>query len=224
MSISQPKLQNPCKKFIEFKGDAGVFQYWDKEKKENVKMAYPIGFITLDELSTIKGFNEASKSGVYANEVHSIKNQTLHVRTFKGGTSIYGKYAEIKDKVKSIGGKYCKSIYAALITKDKTLELVNFQLTGAAFKAWIDKTTDSNSEVMVVTKTVEAKKGKVVYQIPVWGAAGMTDEMRAGAIEMDRQVQFYLKSKKVEEVDEGVQDHPEVEDQDGPDEGDGPNF
>lgn len=218
MSISQPKLQNPCKKFIEFKGDAGVFQYYDKENKKNIKLEYPIGFITLDELSTIKGFNEASGSGVYANEVHSIKNQTLHVRTFKGGTSISGKYADIKDKVKSIGGKYCKSIYAALINKDKLLELVNFQLTGAAFKAWIDKTTDSNSEVMVVSKTVEAKKGKVVYQIPVWGASGMTDELRAEAIEMDKKVQSYLRARKIEEVEEAVQDHPEVENQDEPDE------
>ena len=217
MSISQPKLQNPCKKFIEFKGDAGVFQYWDKnapnpESKKpgaNIEMPLPIGFIVLDELSTIKGFNESSRSGVYANEVHSVKNQTLHVRTFKGGTSISGKYAEIKDKVKAIGGKYCKSIYAALILKDKSLELVNFQLTGAAFKAWIDKTTDANSEVMVVSKTIEAKKGKVVYQIPVWGAAGMTDELRAEAIEMDKKVQEYLKARKVEEVDEVVQDHPE---------------
>lgn len=219
MSLSQPKVQNPCKKFIEFKGDAGIFQYYDKENKKNIKLEYPIGFITLDELSTIKGFNEPSGSGVYSNEVHSIKNQTLNVRTFKGNNSIVGKYADIKDRIKSIGGKYCKSIYAAFIHKDKSLELVNFQLTGAAFKAWIDKEVDSNSEVMVVSKIVEAKKGKVVYQIPVWGAAGMTDELRVEAIEMDKKLQQYLKARKVEEiVDESVQDHPEVESQDEPEE------
>lgn len=207
MSLSSPKINNPCKKFIEFKGDSGVFQYYDKDNKKNVPLPYPLSFIVLDELSTIKGFNEASGSGIYANEVHSVKNQTLNVRTFKGNNSISGLYSDIKDQIKSIGGKYCKSIYASLIHKDGSLELVNFQLTGAAFKAWIDKTMDTHQEIVVISKTVEGKKGKVVYQMPVFTAASMNDELRQGAIEMDQKLQEFLKAKKVEHKDD-VQDHP----------------
>lgn len=217
MSISQPKINNPCKKFIEFKGDAGVFQHYDKENKKNVTIPYPISFIVLDELSTIKGFNEASASGIYANEVHSVKYQTLTVRTFKGNNSISGLYADIKDQVKSIGGKYCKSIYAALIHKDQSLELVNFQLTGAAFKAWVDKVVDPSEFVVTIKGTHEGKKGKVVYQIPEYHAAALPEELKEKAIDMDHKLQEFLKSKKAEHKEE-VQDSPEVESQPDADE------
>lgn len=213
MSISQPQIKNPCSKFIEFKGDAGVFQYYDKNvpnpktKKngDNVELPLPIKFIVLDELSTVKGFNEPSRSGVYSNEVHSVKHQTLHVRTFKGNNSISGLYADIKGDIKSIGGKYCKSIYAMMIN-EKSCELVNFQLTGAAFSSWIDKEANTNEEVVTVTSTTQGKKGKVVYNIPVWSAAAMTSDLRDEAIEMDKTLQEFLKARKVQEKDEAVQD------------------
>ncbi len=38
MSISNPKIENPCQKFIEFKGDKGQFFYYDKELEE-----HPVG-------------------------------------------------------------------------------------------------------------------------------------------------------------------------------------
>lgn len=216
MSLSQPKITGPCSKFIEFKADTGVFQFWNKEKKENVKLEYPIRFIVLDELNTIKGFSDSTGSGIYSNEVHSIKNQTLNVRSFKGGLSVVGKYDDIKAQISSMGGKFCKSVYAALINGDK-LEMVNFQLSGAAFKSWIDKKFDVNKQAALVKDCSDAKKGKVEYKVPNWIGEiipiGLLDE----AVSMDKKLQEYLKARKLTEKQvehkEEDQSHPAFENQ-----------
>jgi hypothetical protein len=205
MSLSHPNVSNPCKKFIEFKGDEGIFQYWDKNLKKNIRPELPIKFIVLDELSTIKGFSDAHQAGIYSNEVRSIKNQILNVRIFKAKTQIVGRYDDIKGRVKEEGGKFCKSVYAALINGEE-LELVNFQLTGAAFKSWCDKNVDTSKEGVVVSTTTNAKKGKVEYKIPNWNAFAVDAPLFDKAVEMDRALQEFLRIKLVEDkraIEEG---------------------
>jgi hypothetical protein len=53
MSKSNPKIENPCKKFIDYKGDKGQFFFYDKDKEEQIEISIPIYFVVLDELSTI---------------------------------------------------------------------------------------------------------------------------------------------------------------------------
>lgn len=214
MSLSKPALKNPVTKFIEFKGDEGVFQYWNKEKKLNVQLAKPFSFIVLDELNTIKGFNKASGAGIYSNEVHNLKTQKLHVRTFKGNLSIEGFYSEIKDKItsKAVGGKFCKSIYAALITGE-SLELVNFQLTGAAFKSWVDKEIDINNSAVVFNSTTDGKNGNIEFKVPNFTSEAISPELLQKAVAMDEALQVFLKQKKLKEIEskveeESVQEHP----------------
>lgn len=218
MSISQPKVSNPCKKFIEFKADAGVFRFWNKEEKKNVEIPYPIRFIVLDELNTIKGFCDQTHSGIYSNEVHSLKHQELHVKTFKGNVSVNGIYEEIKARILDLGGKFCKSIYVGLINGED-LELANFQLTGASFKAWIDKELDASTQVVSVSDCTDCKKGKVQYKSPNWKGLAMPSELRERAVSLDKELQQFLKSRAVVEADskkEGVQAAPEHEDQEIP--------
>lgn len=213
MSLSKPALKSPVKKFIEFKGDEGVFQYWDKENKKNVKLEAPIKFIVLDELNTIKGYSEKHKAGIFSNEVHNLKTQILNVRVFKANISVIGFYLDIKDKIGAMGGKFCKSIYAALIVGDD-LELVNFQLTGAAFKSWVDKVIDVNNNAVMFSSTTDAKKGKVEYKIPNFTAEPIAPELLQKAIKMDEALQEFLKKKKLNEIqskvdEEAAQEHPE---------------
>lgn len=198
MSLSKPKISSPCKKFIEFKGNIGVFQTWDKEKKENVKLPYPIRFIVLDELNTIKGFNDSTQSGIYSNEVHNLSKEELTIRTFKGNLSVVGLYADIKSNFVDMGGKFCKSVYAALINKDDSLELVNFQLSGAAFKAWADKQVNTQREIVVVSDCTDGKKGNVKYKIPNYRPEELPRELLDKAMDMDKMLQEYLDSKKTE--------------------------
>lgn len=222
MSLSEPKISNPCKKFIEFKGDKGIFQYWSKDKKENIVVKYPFHFIVLDELSTIGGFSDSTQSGIYSNEVHSLANQTLNVRTFKGNFGIVGKYADIKDRISKMGGKFVKSVYAGMIFGDK-LELVNFRLSGISFSSWMDKKVDVRSQAVLIQKCDDGKKGKVEYKIPIYEVGEVTKELMDQAVEMDKQLQAFLKSYKKqnespepeekEELEEGTVSNPEDKDE-----------
>ena len=124
MSLSRETIKNPATKFIEWKSSKKAFQFYDKEAEETVEIKLPIEFVILDELSTIKGWHEETESGIYSNEVHSLQNEDLNVRSFKGGDLISGKYSEIKELIKAKGGKYTKSVYAMMGD-----ELVNFQFT-----------------------------------------------------------------------------------------------
>ena len=206
MSFSNPTIENPCKKFIDFKSDDKQFVYWDKEKGEKgeqVIIPAPIYFIVLDELTTITGYYKEGDCGIYSNEVHRTTEEILKVRTFKkGGPIITGLYDAIKDSIKAIGGKYTKSIYALMINSDGTTELVNFKFRGAAFSAWIEKHVNTSSQVVcIANEFVEGKNGKTVYNIPVFKAFTMKDEYRKAAIEMDRQLQEYLKDYKSKQAE-----------------------
>lgn len=218
MSLSKPKLHNPCKKFIEFKGDSGIFQFWDKTLEKSVEVKKPFSFIVLDELSTIVGFSDEYQCGIYSNEVHNLSDETLNVRTFKGKTRITGKYADIKGDINAIGGKFCKSVYAALIHDDKTLELVNFQLKGISFKAWMDAVVDKSSFAVSVEDCSNGKKGKVEYKIPNFKQSEINPSVLEKAVLMDKALQDYLKEYTHQQVvkDEAVQQHPEPDSQEQP--------
>ena len=198
MSISQPKLKNPCSKFIEYSGDSGEFHYYDKEEEKKIPVKIPLYFVVLDELATITGFNEKHGSGIMSNEVHSTVNDVLRVRTFKGGISITGKYKEISDEVKTIGGKFTKSVYAMLVGKGVTPELVNFKFKGSAFNGWLDKKFDVYSYVVGITGLEEATKGKTKYLIPVFKPFKLTDEILEEAKKLDVILQKYLAEYKAQ--------------------------
>jgi hypothetical protein len=199
MSFSEPKIQNPATKFIDFKD--GQFQYFDKETEKNVIIDLPIYFIVLDELSTISGFCEKHNCGIYSNEVQRISDEVLKVKTFKGGESITGLYKDISDEVKVLGGKFTKSVYALLINEDQSTEFVNFKFRGAAFSGWLDKKFNPEKSAVGIMETYEATKGKTVYQVPVFKPFKLTPELTAQAIDADKSLQTYLKSYKAQQVE-----------------------
>lgn len=195
MSRSQPVLQNPCKKFIEFKSDKGAFFYFDKtlgEHGENVEVKMPIFFVVLDELNSIGGFNDEFQCSIYSNEVHRLGSEILRVRTAKGGRSVTGLYKEIQDSVKAMGGRFTKSVYAMLLVKGEEPELVNFRFKGAAFSAWIDKKVNANTNTICVKETTTAKKGSNTYTLPVFSSIPLPKEVNDQAIAMDAVLQEYL--------------------------------
>lgn len=191
MSLSNPKPQNPCKKFIEFKADIGVFRYWDKDKKDNVELPYPLSFIVLDELATITGFCDQTQSGIYSNEVRNLTNNTLNVRTFKGGLKVIGKYADIKADISNLGGKFCKSVYVALINGGD-VELANFQLKGISFKSWLDKDVDITKNAVIVSECTDGQKGRVKYKVPLFKSEPVKKDVMDKAVAMDKFLQDYL--------------------------------
>jgi hypothetical protein len=164
-AFAQPQT-NPSTKFIEWKSNDKGFSYYDKETKENVAIPLPFKFLVLDELHTIKGWNDASSSQINSNEVKFISRDEMVVKPFKGNEIAKGLYKDIKEKIKAAGGHYVKSVYCML----EDGSIANLQLKGAACQSYGDFTAKTRSrltdEWVVVAKAIEGKKGAVKYTTP----------------------------------------------------------
>lgn len=202
---------NPAKQFLEWKSDEKAFQYYDKEKQENVKLEPPFKFLTLKEMHTVKGWNDASQSAIFSNEVKFIGSEELTVKSFKGGEIAKGLYKEIKSKILGAGGHYTKSIYAML--EDGTL--INFQLKGSAVQQWgefIEKSWSRlKDEWVEVVEAEEKQKGSIKYTVPVFRFnTSLTDEEAKQADEVYDTLELYMKSYKT--VKDMQSNLPPVED------------
>jgi hypothetical protein len=196
----QAPLSNPAKRFLEWKSNDKCFSYYDKEKSENVKVELPFKFLVLDQLHTVSGWNDATSSGIYSNEVKFISKQVMTVKPFKGNEIAKGLYADIKEKVKNAGGHYVKSIYIML--EDGTL--ANIQLKGSAVQQWGEFTNKSLSrlpeEWVVVDKAVEGKKGAVKFTTPGFKFDGsLNDAEAAKADAIFDELETYLKAYLIKE-------------------------
>src|SRR6056297_509635 len=167
LAKSESKSNNPATRFLEWKSNDKCFAYYDKEKGENIKLPLPLKFVILEHYHTVKGWNDASESGIYANEVLYTGSEELHVKTFKGKDIAKGIYKEIRTQILDAGGKYHRSIYA--VTND--LEIINISLKGAAvseYSNFIEKHSDRcfTTNWIEVKDVVEGKKGAVKFTSP----------------------------------------------------------
>lgn len=218
MSLSQPSIKNPATRFMQWRGGeegGGRVTYWDKEAEQEVEVALPFSFIVLDELNTITGFSERDQSGFWSNEVRSLQNDQLVVRT-KSSIKERGKYADIADKIKAGGAKYAKSVYVAFKDDSGELAIGNIKIAGAALTAWIEfeKKFDVSQCAVFITETPKrAKKGKNTYFVPVFEGQNMSETTKSEAVKLDEELQQYLNSyfqrkpdlddSEQEEVDDG---------------------
>lgn len=183
--LDNSKLTNPAKKFIRFKG--GRFTYWDKTASIEVELDHKkMRFIPITALSTISGFDQKNGCGIYSNEVKSLKSP-LTVKSFKGGEIASGLYHDIKDKVRSCGGKYTLSVYALMDG-----ELVNFQLAGAGRGNWFDDDMYSASAIEIA-ELVDDKMGATKFKKPVFKKAEASEAELKDAYDLrDRHLNPYL--------------------------------
>lgn len=207
-AFSQPQ-SNPATKFIDWKSNDKCFSYYDKEKAENLLIKLPFKFLVLDELHAIKGWNDATSSGIFSNEVKFISKETLTVKPFKGNEIAKGLYKDIKEKVQSAGGHYVKSIYIML--EDGTL--ANIQLKGSAVQAWGEFTQKSRSrlpeEWIIVESVKDGKKGAVKFYTPEFKFLhSLSDDEANQADECFNTLEAYLKTylAKSEPVEEEKSD------------------
>ncbi len=204
MSRSQPTntLVNPAKRFYDWDSEKGQFKYWDKEAKENVPVKLPVKFYVLDELATVKGFSDKHQGGMWSNEVKNITNQKLKVQGKGKDGKLFqvgeGLYSDIKDNLVAAGGKYTRSLYAAMLNDKDEYEIVNFQLKGAAFSGWLDFCKEQRGDIMTNEVVCEdfknEKKGATKYTIPLFKTEKASEEGNEAAMNLDIQLQEYLKS------------------------------
>jgi hypothetical protein len=210
-AFQQPQ-SNPATKFIDWKSNDKQFSYYDKETKENVAIPLPFKFLVLDELHTVKGWNDATQSAIYSNEVKFISKEPMTVKPFKGNEIAKGFYKDIKEKVVAAGGHYVKSIYIML--EDGTL--ANLQLKGSAVQQWGEFTNKVRSrlpdEWVIVKTTKDGKKGAVKFSMPEFGfERSLSESEMEMADEVFNTLELYLKTylKKeeailIEEIEEEV--------------------
>jgi hypothetical protein len=193
-AFAQPQT-NPATKFIEWKSNDKCFNYYDKEAQKNVEIPLPFKFLVLDELHCIKGWNDASSSNIYSNEVKFISKEVMTVKPFKGNEIAKGYYKDIKDKVVAAGGHYTKSIYVML----EDGSLANISLKGSGVQKWGDFTQKTRNrladEWVIVAKAEDGKKGAVKFSTPSFSFANsISDEEANMADEAFNILESYLKT------------------------------
>ena len=160
------ETSSPVTQYLNWKSNDKSFAYYDKAKGENVLVELPIKILFLEHYHTVKGWNDASESGIYSNEVYSIGKEPLTVKAFKGGIIGEGLYKDIKENVKNAGAVYNRSIYA--MTSEGSL--INVSLKGSGVKAYSDFYNDNNhlldNNWIEINSAKEGKKGAVKYTTP----------------------------------------------------------
>jgi len=175
-SVRTNRVVSPVKFYLTFSGDTG-FSYWDGLKKERMSLGDTINFVALDTRSTVVGFSEAANSRVFSNRVQSLANEELTVRC---GTNVVAKglWADIKEKVKAFGGKFCTEVFA-LVEVNGEYQCAKIDFSGATLGDWMDFVESVGGKwniyksLITVTKGEERKKGRVTFH----GVAFETGEL-----------------------------------------------
>ncbi len=217
------EVKSPSNRYFEWQGK-GKFKYYDKTLKDQpskgiVEVPYPFRFIVLDQLVTIKGYSDPDQSGFYSNEIRdkNLKTAILTVKT-KKGLRYSGTYEQVIKELGAEGASYCKSVYVGYFDESNKLVIGNIQIHGAAIGAWIDfcKAQDVMKIGVQVKSHIEAKKGNTIYQIPVFEALPIKEETNIQALELDKQLQEYLKSYFNRDAEETTTTNSEAKAVDSP--------
>lgn len=201
MSRSNPNengTPNPATRWFEWNGEAGTVRYYDKEQKETIDVGADFTFLLLDQLGSVRGWHEASQSGIYSNEVKDTRQDALIVKAFKvkGAALAEGLYKDIKDRVNTLGGQFVANCYIAFKAND-VLALGSLRFKGAALGSWMEFTKAHRSglydSAVRINGFTEGKKGRIVYRMPVFELVAVSDETNQIAGKLDAVLQHFLK-------------------------------
>ncbi len=242
MSRSNPTdgVRNPATRWFEFASgqEGGFVRYYDKDAEKNVCLGDAenggkFQFILLDELATVKGWHDPSESGIFSNEVRDTRQDTLVVRSFKGGELASGLYASIKDRIAAVGGHFVSSCYIAY-KADDGLRLGNIRFKGAALGVWMDFRKQCPAKKDASGKSVKAyyvdavkiegfeqmKKGGTTFRVPKFALVPLSEETNKQAIALDGELQAflsdYLKRPRTEAATETAKTDPAPEQKEAP--------
>jgi hypothetical protein len=168
ISHTQEKSEssNPTSKYLDWKSMDKKFSHYDKAAGENVSVELPLKFVFLQHYHTVKGWNDASQSGIWSNEVYYIGSEPMTVRAFKGGLIAEGIYKEIKPAITNAGGKYHRSVYVML----EDGSIANLSFKGAVVREWSDFMQTNGSLVdnqwIEINSAKDQKKGSIKYSTP----------------------------------------------------------
>jgi hypothetical protein len=186
---------NPSTRWFEWNGEKGLVRYYDKEAKTNMDVALPFKFLLLDQLGSVRGWHELSKSGIHSNEVRDTRADILIVKAFKAGVLAQGIYRDIKDRVNAVGGSFNANCYIAFKNGNE-MSIGSIRFKGAALGAWMEFTKAHRGELtkkaVVIHGTTEGKKGRIIYRMPAFTTADVAPEAARIATALDAELQAWL--------------------------------
>lgn len=200
MSRSNPteSSQNPSTRWYGWNGSQGNLEWYNKETKEQINAGDKFSFLLLDSLSCVKGWHDPSESGIYSNEVRDTRSDRLVVKSFKGGTLVEGLYADIKDRANAVGGKFNINLYIAYKSENGQLKIGALTLAGAALSAWMEFSKANrkalNEGAVQINGSDEGKKGSIKFKTPRFSLITASEQANTAAIELDKELQEYLRA------------------------------
>lgn len=226
MSRSRPNEHtnpNPAVRWFEWNGEKGLVRYYDKDKKENVDVGSDFTFLLLDELGSVRGWHDASDSGIYSNEVKDTRQETLIVKSFKGGTLAEGIYRDIKDRVNAAGGQFVANCYIAFKNGGSGLAIGSLRFKGAALAAWMEFRREHRKELyekaIRIHGFTEGKKGRITFRKPILELKDISPDTQSSAVALDEAFQAFLdgyfKRTTREQVEEPPHDVVDEDTDDG---------
>lgn len=217
MSRSNPNegSVNPSTRWFSWNGEHGHFEYYDKEKKENVIVGDKFQFLLLDTMFSVRGWHKPSDSGIYSNEVRDTRSEPMVVKSFKGGILAEGLYSEIKDVVNTKGGKFTTNLYIAYKVGTE-LKIGALSLSGAPLSVWMEfskaNRQDLDTHAVQFSGYEEKVNGRVTYRIPAKVVLmTVTDAANEAAVKLDQEIlqpHFRAYLKKNQNLNEYL-DHQE---------------
>ena len=157
-------------KYLKWKGasDAGFFSYYDKETETNNK--FELKDIAVDSVSyTVVGWDEASNSNIYSNDITSFTDEEFTVRAGKGWEIAKGIYKDIKEAIINAGAKLHIKIVGEANGEavQITLKWLNyFQLSTVL------KEIDIKKDLLSFSGTEDDKKGAVKFKKTIFKKGG----------------------------------------------------
>lgn len=163
--------KSPVELYINWNAKPGHFTYWDKEQEEDVTVK-SLPMILLDERVSVTGWHDDLETSINSNLIENLTKESLKVIANKNSNNnqmkvvAEGMWADIKDSIKSAGGKYTRNIFAIVQIKEEWI-IARIQLTGYALFSYgefmkdIDK--DKYDVVITMSKGSQKKKGSVKY-------------------------------------------------------------
>lgn len=190
-------VSSPVVRYYTWASNEKAFRYYDKSVGEN-KIVFPLSFVFITARATVRGWNDATESAIYSNEVKNTAKEALQVYTSKpdkkGNTLLTtGIYKEIKGDL--AGGHFEKVVYGY----EKGVGVVKINLKGSGLQSYsnFEKENKSLFDNFITISTFEsAKKGATKYTVPNFVLGEKVDSETDNIVDLAfKDVTSYLNSK-----------------------------